>query len=99
PDYEALTFSENLITAYPGSKYVTEAREKRPETLEKLAAKEIYIADFYRKRRDHLSALGRYEGVLNKYPESKMVPAALYGASISSAKSDEPVKSERYRKM
>lgn len=99
PAYEALTFFETLITAYPGSKYVAEARQKRQETLEKLAAKEIYIADFYRKRKDHSSALGRYEGVLRNYPESKVIPAALFGAAISSSKADEPVKSERYSKM
>lgn len=97
PAYDALTFFETLITSYPGSKYVTEARERRQETLEKLAAKEIYIADFYRKRKDHSSALGRYEGVLRKYPETSVIPAALYGAAMTSAKVDEPAKSKRYK--
>ncbi len=93
---EALAFFEALINSYPASPYVQEAREKRQEILEKLAAKEIYIADFYRKRNDFLSALGRYEGVLSRYSESSQLPAALYGAAHAAAKSDEPVKSRQY---
>lgn len=94
--HEALSFFEALITSYPGSEYVQDARQKRQEILEKLAAKEIYIADFYRKRQDYGSALGRYEGVVQKYSETSYLPQALYGAAVTAARADEPIKSRNY---
>lgn len=60
------TFDE-LIRQYPDSEYVAEAKEKRLDCLKKLAEKELYIANFYLKKKRWESALGRIDGLLTKH--------------------------------
>jgi outer membrane protein assembly factor BamD len=44
---EAILNLSDVITKYPKSKYVAEAKEKRSAAIRMLAEKEEYIADFY----------------------------------------------------
>ncbi len=83
------TFNE-LINQFPDSKYVAEAKEKRLECLKKLAEKELYIANFYLKKKQWLSALTRVEGLLNQHQglgfEEKALARASFAASLSNKK-------------
>lgn len=86
---DALENFNLLIDVYPNSKYVKDAQSKKQEILQKLAEKELYIADFYFKRKDYLSALGRYENLLSQYPSKSLNEQALLGALRSAIAADE----------
>jgi len=59
---------EEFLAAYPQSKYVPRARELLAETLRVLARHELYAGDFYASRRKWRGAAGRYEYLLQNYP-------------------------------
>lgn len=82
----AITYFDELINHFPNSSYVKEAKEKKTDCLKKLAEKEQYIADFYYIRSKYDSALTRYEGLLNKYPDLGFDAIALSRAAISAVR-------------
>lgn len=91
-----ILFFDEVINQYPKSTYVTEAREKKEETVKMLAGKEDYIAEFYFIREKYDSALTRYEGLLKKYSGYGFDAKALSRAAISAAKLGEVEKSKKY---
>jgi len=60
---QALEAFDDLITNFPLSSHLAEARAKRLEVESKIVDKAKYIADFYFKRRNYLSALDRYQSL------------------------------------
>lgn len=93
---DAIAHFDEVATRYPRSEYAGEARDKKAETLKKLAGKEAYIADFYFKRQLYDSALPRYEGLLQRYPNLGFDEVALAKAAISAAKTDQMPKAKRF---
>lgn len=82
----AILYFDEVLSVYPNSEHAKAASEKKEETLKKLASKEMYIADFYFKRKTYLSALPRYEGVLKNYPNLGFDKEALLRAAQSAAR-------------
>jgi len=95
---KASLYFDEVIQLFPHSSYVVKAKENKTDCLKKLAAKELYIADFYFTRYMFNSALGRFEGLLKKYPKLELEPQALYGAAVSSYRSKELQKARSYYK-
>ncbi|MDX9730169.1 MAG: outer membrane protein assembly factor BamD [Bdellovibrionales bacterium] len=96
---KAILYFDEVIASYPQSQYAKEARDKRTESLKKLAGKELYIADFYFKKKQYGSALGRYEGLLRSYANVEGFAApALYRAAISARETGDRDKAGRYAK-
>lgn len=93
---EVVTTMEELIRRFPQSQYFKEATEHRLKTLKMMAEKEKYIADFYFKRSQWLAALGRYEDLYKKFPDSGFEPYALLRASQSADKLEDTSKSRAY---
>lgn len=93
---EVVETMDELLAKYPQSKHVKEATEYRAKTLKMMAEKEKYIADFYFKRSDWLAALGRYEDLYKKFPNSGFEPYALLRASQSAEKISESQKANAY---
>lgn len=93
---EALATIASLIRRFPKSEYVVEARKKKAEILKKLSEKELYIADFYFKKKLFKSSLGRYENVLQNYPNLGLTPKALLGASLSALEADQIETGKKY---
>jgi outer membrane protein assembly factor BamD len=77
---------EDLIKNYSTSQYVKEALDKKELCLKKLAEKELYVAQFYTKKKNYSSALVRFEGLLSKYSGLGFDPAALSGAAVCANK-------------
>ncbi len=75
-----------VIRDYPQSSFVEKAKKRKKEILEKLAQKEISIADFYFRTRAWRQALTRYERYLREYPKHRIVPHALYNGGLSAEK-------------
>lgn len=92
----ALLYFDEVITQYPNSEHVAEAKEKKASTLKMLADKENYIAEFYFIREKYDSALTRYEGLLKKYPGQGYDAKALSRAAVAAAKVGEPDRAKRY---
>jgi outer membrane protein assembly factor BamD len=92
-----LAFSE-LIKKFPQSEYVKESQEKRTELIKKLAEKEIYIGDFYYRKKMYKSSLGRYETAASEYLGLGFDEKILSRLVISAARSGNLVKARQYAK-
>jgi outer membrane protein assembly factor BamD len=58
-----------LMDLFPSSLYFKDALSKFTELKVRLAEKEIYIGDFYRKRETYDAAIARYKTVIDNYPD------------------------------
>lgn len=82
----AILYFDEVINSYPQSSYVKDAKVRREKCIKMEAEKELYIAQFYFKKQQFDSALGRYEALLRKYPKVGLEAKALYGAVFSAFK-------------
>lgn len=94
--HDAIRAFNEVIMMFPGSEYAKKAREHKKNALKLLAQKELYIADFYYKQKEYVSALGRYEDLLNKYSNLGFNKRALYGAATSAHRAKIPAKAKKY---
>ena len=94
--YTAIRYFDDVITSYPESKYVKDAKEHKNKTIKMLAEKEQYIASFYFIREHYLSALLRYESMLTRFKGIGTEPGALFGAAVSAYKIKEVDKAKGY---
>ncbi len=62
---------------FPESQYLTEVERKFTQCRERLAMKEIWIARFYKRRAAWKAVLGRTDGVLYAYQDSRHLPKAI----------------------
>jgi outer membrane protein assembly factor BamD len=67
---KALEQFRYLIANFPQNKYVPDAGTKMQLCLRHLAENEFYIGHFYFRKRHYKGALGRFEDILKKYPDS-----------------------------
>ena len=94
---KAILYFDEVMASYATSQYAKEAAGKKAEALKMLAEKEMYIADFYFKKKQYGSALGRYETVLKTYANiDGMAPVALLGAARSAKETGDRDKVGRY---
>ena len=70
---------------FPESEHQTEVQELLLECRERLAKKELVIAEFYENRDAWHSVLSRVDGLLRVYPTSEYVPDALELKAIAHA--------------
>lgn len=80
---KALLYLDEVLTSHPGSKYADDAKKQKVKILHMLAEKEFYIATFYFKRKKYDSALGRFQDLLRRFPNTELTARALKGAAIS----------------
>lgn len=92
----AILYFDEVIQSYPKSGHVKDAQEYRIKALKMLAEKEYYIGQFYFIRDHWESALGRFEGLLAKYPNLGFDAKALYGAAVSAHKMKDVSKTKTY---
>lgn len=74
---KAIEAFDDLINNFPLSTHVAEAKERRFELESKLVEKVKYIADFYYKRKNYLSALERYQSLYQIANSSEIQKWAL----------------------
>ncbi|MFH1624325.1 MAG: outer membrane protein assembly factor BamD [Pseudomonadota bacterium] len=70
---EAVKQFEYLISRYPSSTYAAAAQEKLAICKERLSEHEFYVGHLYFKRKKYKAALRRFEGILEKFPESSIM--------------------------
>lgn len=93
---ETIMAFNDVVNKFPESEYASEAKEKRTELIRKMAEKEIYVADFYYKKKYYESALARYEYVLKEYSNLGFDEKALARAAYAAHKVGEIKKSRQY---
>ncbi len=83
PVKNAVTTLEMFLKQYPQSEYVKDANDKLTLCRLKIAQYELYVGRFYFRTGKYISAVGRLEGVLKKYPGTAVMDETLYylGAS------------------
>ena len=65
----ALSDFRSLMDLFPGSLYFKDALNKYTDIKIRLAEKEIYIGNFYKKRDSCEAAIARYKTVIDEYPD------------------------------
>ena len=66
-----------LITRYPSSPYVADARQRMIYLRNQLAESEMHVARYYQTRGALVAVINRARWVVENYPESSAVPEAL----------------------
>ncbi|NJM10324.1 MAG: outer membrane protein assembly factor BamD [Bdellovibrionaceae bacterium] len=92
----AILYFDEVTQSFPNSAYVKEAQDHKIKALKMLAEKEYYIGNFYFIRDHFESALGRFEELLERYPNLGLDAKALYGAAISAHKIKDMAKTKTY---
>lgn len=96
---KAILYFDEVLTSFPTSQYAKEAQEKKADSLKMLAGKEIYIANFYFKKKQYGSALGRFETVIRNFSSvDGFGPIALIGAARAAKETGDRDKVSRYIK-
>ncbi len=86
---EALKWFNLFIEKYPDSPLVANAKKRVVKCRQRLAKREIYIGNFYSKRKNYKAAAHRYSLVVNDYSDTKQRPEAMYLLGRAYAKQDQ----------
>jgi len=86
---EALKWFNIFIEKYPDSPLVLKAEQRIVKCRQRLAKREIYIGNFYNKRKNYKAAAHRYGVVVADYSDTKQMPEAMYLLGRAYAKQDQ----------
>ncbi|TIX64903.1 MAG: outer membrane protein assembly factor BamD [Mesorhizobium sp.] len=68
---------QDLVTRWPTSEYVDDAKEKIRFATDQLAGKEMQIGRYYLERREYIAAVKRFRTVVETYSNTRHVEEAL----------------------
>jgi outer membrane protein assembly factor BamD len=68
---------QDLVTRWPTSEYVDDAKEKIRFANDQLAGKEMQIGRYYLERREYIAAVKRFRNVVENYSNTRHVEEAL----------------------
>jgi len=77
-----------ILKDYPQSQYAKDARQRMVYLKNRLAKYEIAVAQWYMKREAYIAAINRSKVVLNNYPDTEAVEAALQTMILAYRKLD-----------
>jgi len=95
----ALEYYLELINKFPKSQYSTEAKDRLVIIRNILARHELVIAIFYTNKNAHIGAINRCKFILEKYPGTPSVPAALHLMAHNYDKINAPKLAEDARRV
>ena len=78
PTRKALSNFEYLVANYPPSLFTEKAREKITVCRERLADYELYVGNYYLKRKQYMGAAQRFETFLDEFPDAPDQDKALF---------------------
>lgn len=82
----AATSYRELILGYPDSPYITEARTRLQRIRNLLAEHEYLVGRFYYRRKAFNAARGRFDTILQAYPDYSGVDRVLYELGFAERK-------------
>ena len=74
----ALQSFQNIISKYPYSSYAEDSKQKIDILKDRLAAKEMEVGRYYQFNKNWISAVNRYNTVINEYKTSIYTAEALH---------------------
>ena len=75
---DAYKYFQELIVAFPDSKYAEEAKNNLKNLRNILAKHEFYVAIYYHRIGAYIASSNRSKYIIENYPNSLSVPDALY---------------------
>jgi len=96
---EALNYYIDLINLFPKSQYAIEAKDKLVTLRNVLSRHELFIAIFYTKKEAHIAAINRCKYIIEKFPNTPSVPAALHLMAYNYDKVNSPNLAEDARRV
>jgi outer membrane protein assembly factor BamD len=78
-----------FVEKRPSSQWLPEARKALARAENLLAKRELYAGDYYAKRERWAGAAGRYKGLVDRYPDSRLVETALWRLARAQVKLDQ----------
>ncbi len=92
---QAETALASFIQKFPNDENIPKAKEQYLETRRRLANHEVYVAEFYFKRKAYKGVIARLEGVIKKYPDVEVVESAHILLAHSYLELKDPVSAKR----
>jgi len=83
PLQKAMQAFQKLVTVYPKSPYVAEAKAKLAVCRERLARYQLYIGNFYYQKGAYPAAVYRFNKVIQEYGDLEIAAEALYRLALS----------------
>ena len=74
---KAIAALQELVTRYPQSEYVADAKAKLQIARDQMAGHEMEVGRFYLKKRNYSGAINRFRDVVAKYQTTRHVEEAL----------------------
>ena len=68
---------QDLVTRWPNSEYVPDAKDKIRFATDQLAGKEMQVGRYYLERREYIAAVKRFRTVVENYSNTRHVEEAL----------------------
>jgi len=96
---DALNYYLDLINLFPNSNYAEEAKLKLPILRNVLARHELFIAVHYTISSAHIAAINRCKFIIEKFPNTPSVPAALHLIAHNYDKINAPKLAEDARRV
>ena len=96
--YEAIKYYQQIIRDYPQSNFVADAKSKIQMCKDLVRNKEKYIADFYFKTEDYLSARFHYITITEKFMDKSVLGHAMVRILEASAELKEKDSCTHYYK-
>lgn len=75
--HETVRIMNEIVTRYPESEYVEDAKRKIRVARDQLAGKEMLVGRYYQERREFIGAVSRFREVVEKYQDTRHVEEAL----------------------
>lgn len=75
---QAIIYLNDVISQYPQSIYVEDAKFKKELAIGYLAGKEVAVGMYYLNRQNPIAASGRFKTVIENYSDTRYYPEALY---------------------
>jgi outer membrane protein assembly factor BamD len=91
----ALNEFQYVVANYPHTPYVYDARKKALECMKRLSAHEVYVGNFYYRKKKYHAAIKRYETALKKYPAIPLEDKVLYRLADSYRKTNQIDKAQK----
>ncbi len=82
----ALSSYQEFLQSFPDSPWAAEARARYIMMRNLMAEHEFRVANFYLHRKAFNAAKGRYEGILNLFPEYRNLDRVLYEMGVAQKK-------------
>jgi len=88
-----------LVDKFPESEYASEAKSRLVSLRNILARHELFIAIFYSKKQAYIGSIKRCKFIIEKFPNSPSVPAALHLIAHNYDKINAPKLAEDARRV